>query len=214
MCVLVVAQLKVWLSFWQQSVVLLHVSPAPRQLLQTLGADPRPKQTGASPPVVDGQQSPALLHPCPSGWHTQSRSWNSFSTWFGLKGVVPVLVAGTVNCCNFTNGVGICTTPNQPVAAGLPEIHPTLSLNPIRFVCGEITKSRFYIRCDEPATTRNPISTGLGGNLRTQNSFIQRLRCRFTCALSVRMRLRSRSTGSRRHLQRHESQNARVETRR
>ena len=91
---------------------------------------------------------------------------------------------------------------------------PTLSLKQFRLARGEITKIRFYIHPDELPTTRNPISTGRGADLRAQKSFIQRLRCRFACALSVRMRLRSRSTDARRHLQRHESQNACVETRR
>jgi len=98
--------------------------------------------------------------------------------------------------------------------AGSSGRRPTLGLKQIRFAPGEIAQSRVYIHCDEPASTRKPISTGLGEDLRTQKSFIQRLRCRFACAISVRRRLRSRPTGSRRHLQRHESENARAETRR
>jgi len=89
---------------------------------------------------------------------------------------------------------------------------PTLGLKQIRFAPGEIAQSRVYIHCDEPASTRKPISTGRGADLRTQKSFIQRLRCRIAYSLLVRMRLRRLRTGARRHLQRCESQKARVET--
>jgi len=99
-------------------------------------------------------------------------------------------------------------------ATGSSRRRPTLSLKQIRLARGEIAQSRVYIHCDQPATTRNPISTGLGADLHTQKSFIQRLSCGLCCALSVRRRLRSCPTGSRCHLQRHESQNVRVETRR
>jgi len=99
-------------------------------------------------------------------------------------------------------------------ATGSSARRPTRGLNQIRVARGQIAQNRTCMRGDDPASTRKPISTGLGAHLRTQKSFIQRLRRGFACALLVRRRLRSRWTGVCRDLQRHESQNARVEARR
>ena len=97
-------------------------------------------------------------------------------------------------------------------ATGSSRRRPTLSLKQIRLARGEIAQSRVYIHCDELASMGNSISRGLGEDLCTQKSFIQRLRCWFVYSLSVRGRLRSRWASARRHLQRHESQNARAKT--
>jgi hypothetical protein len=91
---------------------------------------------------------------------------------------------------------------------------PTLGFKQVRVARGRIAQNWIYTHCDDLASTRKPISTGLGADVCTQKSFIQRLRCRLEYALLVRRRLRSSRTRACRDLQRHESQNARVETRR